>query len=100
VRTTTVTNPRPIVARDTQHVVAWLFRVTLEEAGETVYEDLQTQVPVSDRRVFAGWRQSEVWAHCTAAAKDHPAILPLHAILNSRLATQVRPDLKIEKLPE
>jgi len=99
-RTSTISAIMPIVERPSQIVVAWQFRLTLEESGERVYEDLQAAVPRDDRRVFSGWHRAELWALVNRTAKEHPAVPKLHSILSSRVSTQVRHDLKIESLPE
>lgn len=100
-RASTVSHFHPIVRRTDQAVLAWVFRLTLEEAGVSAYENITVAVPEDQQRSFARWTQSGVLAFCdvAVAVASEPRILALHDVLDQRMAAEERPDLDIGGLP-
>ena len=92
---------RPIVRRDDEVVVTWVFRLTLTEGGQSAFNDIYVDLPEHDRRLFAAWRQGEIRALCDGVVADQgPRVVGLHQVLDHRLAVVERHDLSIESLPE
>lgn len=92
---------RPIVRRDDEVVVTWVFRLTLSEDGQSAFNDMYVDVPEDDRRAFAAWRQGEIRALCDGVVADQgPRVVGLNQVLDHRLAVVERHDLTIESLPQ
>jgi len=110
-----VSRVRPIVRTALGTVVAWTFRLTLEEFGVSAFDDIT--VSADSEKPFDQWAQHEVqalmdtaiapvtnpdWSTSVMSPVEGPstpmataqsAVANLNRILDQRIATVERPDL-------
>jgi hypothetical protein len=91
-RTETISHVRPVVRRADEVVVAWIFRLTLAEGGETAFDDVPVDVA---RKPLAAWTRTELDTLFARAAKEHVRAVELH----QRLAVEERADFDLGSLP-
>lgn len=97
-RTHEVSRIRPVTIRDSNTVVAWIFRLTLREGEQSAFDEItveqQTQRPLDE------WRKGDVGALVTEAVARHPRARALHETLNARLAIEERAEFDVNSLRE
>jgi len=111
VRIQTITHVRPVVRRGTDVVLAWIFRLTLDEDGQTAFDDIVVELRAEEPRPIAAWTRSALDPLLVAAAAWHPphpspdgyrcpgcASRALHQKLDARLATEERGGFDIGSL--
>lgn len=77
---------RPVIRRRDQAVMAWVFRLTLEQDGQTAFEDIPIDLGV-DLRPITVWTQREVLGLVGATAHnlEDKRVAKLHSVLDARI---------------
>lgn len=96
-RTATVSKVRPLARRLDDHVVGFVFRLTLEEEGQIAFDDIA--VDVEPTRIVGEWPTGEVRRRLETIAADrqHPRVARLHLTLDSRLGVRELAEFSLEE---
>lgn len=95
-RTKSVSNIRPLTRRGSDTVVGWIFRLTLEDGDQSIFDDILYEVPPADHRPLGTWSQRGLIALLNAISQlqpephGHPAVAKLHERLDARMAVEER----------
>ena len=106
-RTQELVHIHPIIFRETNKVMAWIFRLKLTQDGKEALDDCTIELDEGERKPLTEWTRPQVLVLVNAALSGvakgrpmHPRVLGLHKLLDTRLLIEEQMDFDVMSLPE